>query len=89
MPAGCDGTPCCHMSWRAHADAHSCVTCVLLFVSMGYLTVGDRTVVAAVLIFALLGELLFGVALFVAFCASSPAPSIATLVAVEPTVQVV
>ena len=88
MPARCDDVPCCHMSWRAHADAHSCVTCVLLFVSMGYIMVGDRVVVAAVLIFALLAELLFGVALFVAFCASSPAPSIATLVAVEPAVQV-
>ena len=77
------------MSWRAHADAHSCVTCVLLFVSMGYLMTGDRVVVAAVLIFALLAELLFGVALFVAFCASSPASVTTTSVAVEPTVQVV
>lgn len=73
MPARCDDTPCCRMSWRAHADAHSCVTCVLLFVFMGYVVVGDRVVVVAVLVFVLLLELLLGVALFVAFCASQPA----------------
>ena len=77
------------MSWRAHADTHTCVTCVLLFVSMGYLIVGDRIVVAVVLFFALLAELLLGVVLFVAFCASSPAPAMTTAVAVEPAVQVV
>lgn len=78
------------MSWSAHADAHSCVTCVLLFVSMSYLMLGDRVVVAVVLVFVLLAELLFGVVLFAAFCVSSPAPAITTEVVVEPdVVQVV
>jgi hypothetical protein len=56
---------------------------------MGYLMLGDQVVVAAVFVFALLAELLFGVALFVVFCASSPAPANTTFVVVQPTVQVV
>jgi len=88
MPARCDDTPCCRVSWRAHADAHSCVLCVLMFGFIGYVMVGERVAVVAVLVFVLILELLLSVALFVAFCALPPALTITTVVE-EPVVQVV
>ena len=74
MPASCNDE-ICHMSWRAHADAHSCVLCVLMFGFGGYLLAGGSYASLCALAALLLLHLALCIALLTTFCASSPAPS--------------
>ena len=64
----------CHMSWRAHADAHSCVLSVLMFGFGGYLLTGENYVTLCALASLLLLHLALSIALMATFCASLLAP---------------